>query len=206
MGILDDFKSEKYRIGDLQVLPYHRHDPFWGESYLSDLYFALGAGRRSSFRRENLQMLLCGTSDLSLPSVLSFFAKQNLVVMGKWENGVFRTAGACWVGQVAGTKEKSGFGAYAFLRWSWGTYDQQVMVMLGVAYLFNELDLCYIHAQRYADNHVSKRFLDKIGFKDVGVVPKLLPRNDALIDGVVSSLSREDFERNCMQRILAESV
>ena len=208
MSILDDLKQENYRIGDLQAIPYDRNNPLFGESYLPDLYYGLGAGRRTTFRRENLRMLFCGMNDLSLPAIVSYLAAQKLVILGKWEGDTLRTGGACWATAVMGTKEKSGFGAYGFLRWIWGTDEQEWLSWLGLAYLFNETGggLVQLHGQRYENNHLTARFMAKFGFHDLAAVPKLIARGEILESGVISTVSRDDFENNLSRKIIAATL
>jgi hypothetical protein len=204
MGILDDLKTENYRLGDYQAVRYDRNSPLFGETFMPDLYFALGAGRRTAFRRENLQMLFCGMSDLSLPGIISYLNQQKLCVLGKWEGQVFRTGGVCWVNYTVGIKEKSAFGAYGFLRWTWGTEEQEIFGWLGLAMLFDGLD--QIHGQRYQKNHLTAKFMQKFGFQDYGCVPKLIPWGERLESGVVSSLNREDFCRLLSEKVIEASV
>jgi RimJ/RimL family protein N-acetyltransferase len=81
--------------------------------------------------------------------------------------------------------------------------EEEIAGWLGLAALFEEFNLIQLHGQRYADNHLTVRFMSRFGFKDVGRVPRLLARGDEAIDGIISTLSREDFETNLEQRIAA---
>ena len=204
MDILDELRSEGYRIGDFQALKYDRNASIFGESYMSDLYFALGEGRRSKFRRDNLKPLFCGMNDLSLPAIIAYWNTQKLIILGKWEGDVFRTGGVCWSHVTVGTKRKSAFGAYGFLRWTWGTDDIEVLGWLGLAALFESVDR--INGQRYADNHLTARFMERFGFRDCGVVPELLARGDDLVDCIISSCSRDVFSALLEQKIVDAAV
>lgn len=206
MDILEELRSEKYRIGDLQALRYTPGIAPFQEGYLSGLYFALGAGRRTSFRRENLQMLFCGMRNLSHDAIVSYLAQQKLVILGKWEGDIFRTAGVCWPHMVVGEKEKSAFGAYGFLRWVWGTDDQEVLSYLGLAFLFREFDLSQMHGQRYPENHFTARWMDRFGFRDLCMMPKLLIRGESLVGCIISTCSRADFVARLEEKILAASL
>lgn len=206
MDILEELRSEKYRIGDLQALRYTPGIAPFQEGYLSGLYFGLAAGRRSEFRRENLRMLLCGMNNLSHDAVVSYLAQQKLVILGKWEGDIFRTAGVCWVHMVVGTKEKAGFGAYGFLRWSWGTEDQEILSFLGLACLFREFELTQIHGQRYPDNHLTARWMSRFGFRDLCLMPKLLMRGDDLVGCIISTCSRADFIKLLEEKIISATL
>jgi len=205
MSILDELKAESYRIGDLQALPYDRNNPIFGEMYLPDLYLGLGAGRRTKFSRNNLRMLFCGFNDLSLPAIVSYLAQQKLVILGKWEGNLLRTGGVCWATAIMGTKEKSAFGGYGFLRWIWGTEEQFLLGILGLSYMFQELDLVQLHGQRYASNHLTANFMARFGFRDVGTVPKLIQWDDHLEDGVISTVERSVFESVVIREVLEAS-
>jgi hypothetical protein len=205
MSILDDLKSENYRIGDFQAIRYTCGQPPFQEGFLSALYFALGAGRRTEFRRENLQMLFCGMTNLSHDAIVAYLSQQKLIVLGKWEGETFRTAGVCWPNIIVGVKEKSAFGAYGFLRWTWGTEDQDILSWIGIAALFCEFDLIQMFGQRYANNHLTARFMSKFGFRDLATIPRLMLRGDKLESAVVSTLSREDFE-DLLSRQIVDST
>jgi RimJ/RimL family protein N-acetyltransferase len=84
--------------------------------------------------------------------------------------------------------------------------EEEIAGWLGLAALFEEFNLIQLHGQRYADNHLTVRFMSRFGFKDVGRVPRLLARGDEAIDGIISTLSREDFEANLEQRIAEATV
>lgn len=207
MSILSEFKALNYRLDDLQAVRYSRNDPLFRDGYLGFLYAGLGEGRRNGFRRSNLQMAFTGMTDLSFDAIVSYLAKQPLIILGKWEGQEFRTAGVCWPNLLTG-EHKTGFGSYAALRWAWGTVDEEILAMLGIAALFEEFSLIQLHGQRYADNHLTARFMARFGFKDVtGQVPRLLARagREEPYPGIISSLSREDFEANCEERIRAAS-
>lgn len=208
MSVLDYLKAENYRIGDLQAIAYDRNNPLFGETYLPDLYIGLGAGRRPKWSRNNLRMLFCGFSDLSLPAIVAYLASQKLVIIGQWEENRWRTGGICWPTAVMGSKEKSAFGGYGFLRWSWGTENQEWMGWLGLAYLFNETGggLVQLHGQRYESNQLTANFMERFGFKDIGVVPKLIARDDILENGVISTVSRETFENKLAEKIVAATL
>jgi hypothetical protein len=203
VDILDELKTENYRLGDFQALKYDRNASIFGESYLSDLYFALGTTRKK-FSRSNLKMLFCGMNDLSLPAIIAYWNTQKLIILGKWEGDVFRTGGVCWSHVTVGTKRKSAFGAYGFLRWTWGTDDAEIMSWLGLAALFESVDR--INGQRYADNHLTARFMERFGFRDCGVVPELLARGDDLADCIISSCSKETFVENLSKKIIESTL
>lgn len=203
MSILSDLRDSDYRLGNLQAVRYDRHSLLFPDGYLGFLYRGLGEGRRNGFRRKNLQFALTGFTDLSFDAVVPYLAMQKLVIVGQWEGDVFRTGGVCWPNLLTGYR--TGFGSYAALRWLWGTPEEEILAMLGLAMMFEEFNLIQLHGQRYADNHLTARFMGRFGFKDVGRVPRLLARagEEEPVYGVISTLSREDFERNCAERIEA---
>jgi hypothetical protein len=147
-------------------------------------------------------------NDLSLPAIITYMVAQKLIVLGKWEGETLRTGGVCWATAVMGSKEKSAFGAYGFLRWTWGTEEQTWLAWLGLSYLMGETGggLVQLHTQRYESNHVSAKFLEQFGFHDLAVVPKLLIRGDTLESGVLSTLSRDEMENNLSRAIVAATL
>ena len=208
MGILTEIREFNYRIESLQAIPYNRHLPLFPDGFLSNLYFGLGEGRRNGFRRSNLQTSFTGFVDLSHDAVCAYLASQKLIILGKWEGQTFRTAGVCWPNLLL-AERRTGFGSYTALRWIWGSPDEEILGMLGIAALFEEFNLIQLHGQRYADNHLTARFMSRFGFKDVsGPIPRLLAKaGDAEPrPGIISTLSREDFERNCEERIAAAQM
>jgi hypothetical protein len=153
-------------------------------------------------------MLFCGMNDLSLPAIVSYLALQKLVILGKWEGETLRTGGVCWATAVMGVKEKSAFGAYGFLRWTWGTEEQEWLSWLGLAWLFNETGggLVQLHGQRYKSNHLTARFMGKFGFTDLATVPRLMANGDTLESGVISTISRDVFEEKLSTAIVSASL
>jgi hypothetical protein len=205
MSILADFKASGYAIGDLQAVRYDRNSPLFPDGYLGFLYRGLGEGRRNGFRRSNLQMTFTGMTDLSFDAIVSYLAAQKLIVLGKWEGQTFRTAGICWPNLLL-AERRTGFGSYTALRWIWGSPEEEIFGMLGIAALFEEFNLIQLHGQRYAENHLTARFMARFGFKDVsGPIPRLLAKAGEAEPrpGIISTLSLEDFERNCEERIAA---
>jgi hypothetical protein len=84
---------------------------------------------------------------------------------------------------------------YGFFREAWGTEDQQIVTMLGLAYIFKEFDLRAIIGNRYTDNTLTAKFMGRFGFKDCGEIPCFQLRETKLVPLVVSALMREDFEQ-----------
>jgi hypothetical protein len=88
------------------------------------------------------------------------------------------------------------FGAYAFFAEAWRSPQQHVLTYLGVSYLFYEFRAAAIHGVRYADNHLTARWMRQFGFRDLSpALPSYLYRyaTGELASGVISSCQREDF-------------
>lgn len=91
--------------------------------------------------------------------------------------------------------------AYVFFRPWWGTAEQDVDMMLGLAYLFHTYNLKAIHGQRYTRNALTANYTGKFGFRDMGTIPYfLLDRRDGkdygeaqLVPCTVTTLTRDDF-------------
>ena len=97
---------------------------------------------------------------------------------------------------------RAALAAYTFFRPWWGSAEQHVLGMLGLAYLFHTFKLSAIHGQRNIRNALTAKFTGKFGFRDTGIVPRFLMdwtpmgniHNGKLVSCVVNSLLREDFE------------
>lgn len=203
MSILDAFTEDKYRVGDLQARGYLRTD--FPEGYLGLIYQKL-KGDRYSNRNPNgtgiLESLFFGM-DISWDSITSYLSKTPLVIMGRWDGEEFTPAGIIFrTVTVAGGKGI--MAGYAFFREYWGSVDAEALGLLGLAFMFQELKLEVVHGIRYEDNHQTKHFLTRFGFKDTGFHPRWEMKKGVLVPCVTSCLLREDFEAY-VEKVLIEA-
>ena len=103
------------------------------------------------------------------------------------------------------TPRNSTFGGYGFFQEAWGTGAQQILSWIGLAWLFNELQLSSLHGVRYEHNRLTARWCEQFGFETVGTLPDYMPHypDGDLVPGVVSTLSRTEFSRR-LAEILAQ--
>lgn len=197
MGILNQLKEQNYRWGDLQAIPYSRTETaIFKPGFLGELYFKFRGSRFS--RRDGtgiLENLFCGMTDLSYDAIVPYLAGRPICVLGVWQGTEFKVAGFNFTTVSIGAGEhKACFAGYGFTREFWGTDEEEVLAVLGITVIFQELDVLSIHGVRYADNDFTAHFMRRFGFRDVGTLPNYMMKRGKLVDGVISTLSRETFE------------
>ena len=205
MSILESLKKDGYRMGNLQAIPYSRHDhTIFKPGFLGELYWMMRASGKYSKNANGMGILVdlfCGMQDLSFPAIVAYLSTVQLIVLGVWEGEVFNVAGVCFpTTRIGSGDQKAMIAGYGFLSPYWGSDEQELLAVLGIAMLFVEGDVLAIHGVRYQSNVLTAKFMSKFGFKDYGVIPRFLMRRGKLVDAVVSSLSREDFEDNLRLR------
>lgn len=208
-SILDVFREDGFRLGDVAVIEYDRKRvDIYGTNYTHYLY-KRSLESRPTDPYGTLPMTYCGFTDLSYDAICAYHANKSLtcpiILLCVYESPtVFTPLGYCFITEHIKTPNcNSAFAAFSFFREAWGTPEQTVLGMLGLAYLFTHYDLTAIHGQRYADNRLAARFMSQYGAKDCGTVPHLLrTRKGGLEPCTVSSLLRTDFELYCAREIL----
>jgi hypothetical protein len=207
MSLIEAFKSDQYKYGNLQSIPYDksRTDVF-PEGFLGRLYFSLQGSRFHKTRSGDgvLQALFCGMTDLSFDKIVSYMASIPLCVMGIWQpDGTFRPAGIHFIPTKTGVgAESMAFGGYGFLKEYWGTEEQESLTVLGIAQIFGELNIKQLHGMRYSTNAFTARYMERFGFRDLCTIPNYMMRGNKMVDGVLSTLARSDFEANLVERLL----
>lgn len=206
VSILESLKLDKYRWGICQALVYDRKDTsVFGEGFLGELYFKF-KGNRYNRREGNgiLETLFCGMQDVSFPAITSYLASVPLCILGVWKDDKFDVAGIQFptvrIGVPGG--QKACFAGYGFVPAYWGSTEVEVLAALGIAVLFQELDVISVHGVRYADNELTARFMAKFGFKDVGTLPNYMMRAGKLTAATLSTLPREVFEQVVEKMVL----
>lgn len=194
---LEAMKESGYRLGDLQVVRYDKtNTTLFPDDYLGYLY---GRCRDSRRRSGNgvLDATFGGNPASDFGSIVTYLHQRPaLIIMGRWEDDKFFELGFAFPTISAGlpSTEKSVFAGYAFFKEAWSTEDQQILTILGLAYLFQEFDLVAVHGNRYADNVLTAKFMSRFGFKDCGEIPRFQLRGKKLVSMLASTLLREDFE------------
>jgi hypothetical protein len=197
VDVLAALQEDLYRIGDLQALRYDKSKTdLWPDDFLAHLYHRCRESRRRSGDGV-LTATFGGNPASDFNSIVTYLAQRPvLLILGKWVDGKFHEMGFAFptVSMGGPNTEKSLIAGYAFFKDSWGTEDQQILTMLGLAYLFKEFDLQAIIGNRYRDNVLTAKFMSRFGFKDCGEIPCFQLRGTKLVSMIVSSLLRADFE------------
>jgi hypothetical protein len=197
VDVLGALKEDEYRLGDLAAIRYDRKNTdLFPDDYLGHLYHRC----RESKRRSGdgiLTQLFGGNPASDFNSIVTYLASRSyLIILGRWEGEKFHELGFAFSVISCGFPhtEKSLFGGYGFFRDAWGTADQEIVTMLGLAYLFKELDIVALHGIRYEENLLTARFMAKFGFKVDGAIPYYQLKGNKLSTGIISTLLRTDFE------------
>jgi hypothetical protein len=218
--------SINYRWGQLQAIRYCSDMEIFSNScgsYLSYLYERTRSSGRS--RLGSLPLLFCGMMDLSCEAIVSYLHQRAVVVLGEWRayepsgdgktyfDPYFHPLGYCFPStpiaisrsSSAATPRNSVFAGYGFFQEAWGTPAQTILSWLGIAWLFNELQLSSIHGVRLRENVLTARWCGQFGFRTIGSLPDYMPHypDGELVEGIVSTLSRAEFSRR-LGEILAE--
>jgi hypothetical protein len=222
--------SACYQWGDCQVIRYDstRTELFPGPSFLVDLYErcrTAGGGKLGPLGI--LPALFCSMKDLSCEAIVGYLQRCPVIVLGEWRARpckhperysaddprptYFHSLGFAFVcadpiiaaPHLQPSNRNAIFAGYGFFDDAWRTPQQTVCMYLGIAFLLQEFRLAAIHGVRYADNHLTRRFASKFGFRDIGTIPNYLYRQSTgdLAAGTVSTLSRQDFS-DLIRRVL----
>lgn len=205
-SVLHAFKQDGYRIGNFQAIGYLRtNTEVFPEGYLGDLYKQMKVGLSGKRGDSWLRTLFCGMGDVSYDAIVPYLASRPLCIMGEWVDGKFEAAGLIFptVNLGAGD-QKAAFAGYGFFRKWWGKPETDILAMLGLSFFFVELGLSALHGMRYPDNGLTRNFLEPFGFKDTGRIPRYMLRDGKLVDGVASTLLREDFEAYVEAKLVEE--
>jgi RimJ/RimL family protein N-acetyltransferase len=209
MSLIQALKEDEYKWGNLQSIPYSPQNPAFKEDFLHDLYFQFRGSRFHKTRPGNniLEVLFCGMQDVSYNAITSYLAKTPLCIMGIWQDdGTFRTAGIHFTPVKTGGMDGEAMciSGYGFLKEFWGSEEMETLTVLGIAQIFGELNVKQIHGIRYTTNEFTARYMARFGFHDLCTIPNWMMRNGKLVDGVLSTLSRNEYESNLLQRVLSK--
>ena len=207
VDVLEALREDHYRWGDLAVLRYDKSNTdLFPNAYLAILYNRCRESRRRS-GDGILTALFGGNPASDFNSIISYLAQRPvLLILGRWEGEKFNELGFAFstVSMGAANTERSLIAGYCFFKSAWGTEDQQILAMLGLAYFFKEFDLRAVIGNRYKENVLTAKFMARFGFNDCGEIPRFQLRGTTLVPMVVSALLREDFEEVVKQFLVNE--
>lgn len=209
------FADNDFRWGDCQAIKY---DPTREDLFPPPFLYQLWNRTRLSGRSKlgSLPMLFCGMTNLSADAICLYLCQRAVCVVGEWRKHTWTTApdpdsvdkpyfhalGFCFPAAITLTQasnifdpQNSCMGGYGFFREAWGTPQQTICGFLGIAWLFHTFQLAALHGQRYSSNHLTAKFTQKFGFKDMGSVSHMLLREQGqpLVPMTVATLLRSDF-------------
>lgn len=175
-----------------------------------------------------LQTLFCGMQNLGCDSICKYLSERAVCVVGVWEQDAqtarvepdlqgalqvvydgperFIPLGYAFPSttvttsalSLTGAPSNSLFAGYVLFNEVWSKPIQSVLTYLGLAWLFSTFNLIALHGSRYTDNFLTKRWMEKFGFVDVGTLPACMTKEPGgpLVAGTFSSLARETFKDN----------
>lgn len=191
----EGFQEDAYQWGDLQAIRYDRtRTDLFPDDYLGHLYNLCIQSRRRN-GDGILSRLFGGNPESTFNAIIPYLAARPIIVMGKWSGGAFSEYGFAFPTVYCGVRppERAFICGFGFFRHSWGSEEQRILAMLGLALLFKEYELKSIHGTRYPDNVLAARFMAQFGFEDRGSLPNFQLRHGVLQPVIFSTLSREKF-------------
>lgn len=204
-SILEVFKTDNWRMGDVSVVEYDRkRGDVFGDHYLFYLYQQC-LKSRPNVKGGILPDLFCGFADISADAVCAYLANKPVILLCVHTSPTeFTPAGFAWPTElIKSPLANSAFCAFTLFKPYWGTPESTVLGMLGIAYLFTKYSLRTIMGQRLESNVLAGRWMRTFGASDVGTIPDLLRTPDGGLAGcTVSALARTDFEVYCAKQIL----
>lgn len=196
MTALADLQAQDYRLGDCQAIRYDRtRADLFSDGYLGRLYFLLKeCGRHGG--DGILTAMFGGNPPSAFDAIIPFLAARPLIVLGTWKGGQFTEAGLCYPILYCGTQqtEMAAFCGFGFLPPVWGSDELCTLGILGLAMLYQELNLVAIHGTRFPANMLAARFMEQFGFHTVGELPHYQLQEGKLVPAVIATCSRETFE------------
>ena len=99
-----------------------------------------------------------------------------------------------------GIPSNSMFAGYTIFSEAWRKPQQQVLMYLGLAWLFHTFQLVALHGSRYPSNHLTARWTQQFGFRDCGTLPYCMAGEPGgpLVASVFSVLPRSVFEEKLL--------
>lgn len=172
--------------------------------------------------------LFCGMTNLGPDSITKYLAERAVCVVGEWRAEMlnddpqlllpafFSPLGYCFPStlpstsplSLTGIPSNSVFAGYTIFSEIWRQPQQQVLMYLGLAWLFHTFQLIALHGSRYSSNHLTARWTHQFGFRDCGELPYCMAGEPGggLVSGIFSTLLRTDFEtrlREVLEKVRA---
>ena len=217
-----------FRWGRLEAILY---DPRRADVFAQPFLFSLYEKTRLSGQRHPLPLnldnraslgplpaLFCGMTNLGPDAVMAYLSQRAVCVVGEWCGEVFAPLGYCFPSTVptvsslslTGQPSNSVFAGYTIFQEAWRTPQQQVLMYLGLAWLFHTFKLAALHGSRYSTNHLTRHWTKQFGFQDLGEMPFCMAGEPGgpLVSGIFSTLLRVDFEarlREVLERVRLQS-
>jgi RimJ/RimL family protein N-acetyltransferase len=187
-----ELKDYKFRRGNLLLLPYMPRGGVFAEKTLIDLHARL--------HDEGLwPIVFHEDTGISLLQFMNFFSdgKCLLQILATMDDNdhLVDIAGMAWIADVctcAGILTR-GVGSFAYFKgYQTPAFSSQFGEMI-LDYWFNQLKLDTIVGVTPEPNRAALVYVKRLGFKEFGSLPKYTTYEGKVADGVVTSMSKEDW-------------
>lgn len=177
----------KYQTTQVCLSPYDAAWPIHRDGLLGYLYLQT--------KESGLLDLFSTEAPLNFDQFVSFFAAENKKsVMQVYETQDHVPVGYGWVAGTTGKEgERRSSVGFMFFRPFWGKPQLRDIGMLDIHYWFYALHIDVLHGYTLVDNFLARNFARKLGFTEVGVMPKLLHQDGKLRDARVLILEKSAF-------------
>lgn len=176
-----------YQTQELGVFPYMPGVPVYRDGMLPYLY--------TKTREENkITTVFCG-DDLNMDSFIDFFVKRRTMqVLGRIEGEIIKPVGYSWLDNPVGWDgARSALCGFAFFDEAGKTEDARDLGRLGLAYWMIAMKVDVVHGIMLESNIAGRNYAQKLGFREVAMVPKRHFHNGKLEGARVMMIEKNDF-------------
>jgi hypothetical protein len=177
-----------YGTKGLQVVPFMENTPVYLDGMYSHLYNCTKAEGK-------IAQLFCG-EEKNFGQFVAFFEalKTMQVCCEVTEGGKLIPCGYTWVSNPRGADgARTALCAMCFFAGASLRRSARDLARLALAYAFCDLKIDVLHGIQVVDNYPARNFALRLGFHEVGVVPKYHYINGSLIDARIVMLTAEEF-------------
>ena len=178
-----------YQTKDLAMVPYMQGTPVYKDGMLPFLY--------TKTREEGkIETVFCG-DDLNMDSFVDFFVKRKTmqVLCEIEDDKTLRPVGYSWLDNPVGVDVARGaLCGFCFFNGASKRESARDLGRLGLGYWFLAMKIDVVHGILLESNIPARNYALRLGFKEVGIVPKRHFHNGALEGARVMMIERKDFE------------
>lgn len=178
-----------YQTKDLAMVPYMEGTPVYKDGMLPFLY--------TKTREEGkIESVFCGDI-LNMDSFVDFFVKRKTmqVLCEIEDDKTLRPVGYSWLDNPIGVDGARGvLCGFCFFNGASKRESARDLGKLGLAYWFIAMKVDVVHGILLESNTAARNYALRVGFKEVGIVPKRHFHNGTLEGARVMMIERSDFE------------